>query len=267
MIVNLSQLTDEPCHYPDETPGLRGRSKDPGKALGMCQLGLDWHALEPGQANARYHRELTEDEFFLVDEGICQLRLEGQLFTLETGDFVYIPAGQAHQFFNHSPEPCAIWMGGENREGGCAYPEPPATWEAMDGKPPYCANLTRITPQPVQHDGEPIGLRGMALDLSEAVGMQRIATRVHLLAPGQTDFRLHRHQKQEELFIIMAGHPVLHLNDRHVLTRPGDCVRVPPEATHQFLNPGQESAWIWMMKAVSFEPDTHYLEEEQHVGT
>lgn len=267
MIVNLSQLPEESCHYPDEPHGLRGFSKDPGKALGMTQLGLDLHTLQPGQENSRYHREWKEDEFFLVEEGVCQLRLEGKLYTLETGDFVYIPSGVAHQFFNHSQEPCAIWMGGEIREGGGAdYPDPPEKWEEAEGKPPYCANLAKLTPRPVHDDGEPAGCRGFSLDLGEAVGMQRIETCVHLLAPGQQDSKLHFHRQEEELFVIMAGHPVLRLNEQHIMTKPGDCIHVPPGARHQFLNPNQESAWIWMMNAVSFEPDTHYVEEDQHVG-
>lgn len=266
MIVNLERLPEEPCQYADEPQGLRGRAKDPGRALGITQLGLDLHTLQPGQENARYHREQLEDEFFLVHEGRCQLRLEGKAFALETGDFVYVPYGVAHSFYNDGEEPCAIWMGGECREGGAEYPEPPSQWTRAEGKPPYSVNLAKVTPKPVQYDGEAPGMRGLSLDLSEAVGMQRICTSIHLLAPGQQDSRPHFHQKEEQLFVIMAGHPVLRLGDRHVLAKPGDCIFVPTGTPHCFLNPSQESTWIWMMHAVSFEADTYYVEEESHVG-
>ena len=86
------------------------------------QLGVNICVLEPGQPNGYYHRELHDQEDFLVLAGECVLLVEEQERRLKAWDFVHCPPGTDHIFVGAGERPCAILMLGARVEHGIVYP-------------------------------------------------------------------------------------------------------------------------------------------------
>jgi oxalate decarboxylase/phosphoglucose isomerase-like protein (cupin superfamily) len=61
-----------------------------------------------GQRGAQYHRELDNQEDFLVLSGACTTLVEGEEHRLEPWDFVHCPPGTAHAFRAVGDAPCVI---------------------------------------------------------------------------------------------------------------------------------------------------------------
>lgn len=76
------------------------------------QVGYSLVVLEPGQRGAQYHRELDNQEDFLVLSGACIAVVEGEEHRLGQWDFVHCPPGIAHAFVAVGEEPCVIFMSG-----------------------------------------------------------------------------------------------------------------------------------------------------------
>jgi len=82
----------------------------------FAEFGLNLCVLEPGQFNARYHRE-NDQEAFLVLSGECILIVEGEERVLRSGDFFHSPPLTGHVFVGAGEGPCMIVMvGGRTRE-------------------------------------------------------------------------------------------------------------------------------------------------------
>jgi uncharacterized cupin superfamily protein len=80
------------------------------------EFGFNVRLLEPGQFNARYHRENAQ-EAFLVLSGECLLVVEGREQRLRSGDFFHSPALTGHVFIGAGEGPCTIVMvGGRTRQ-------------------------------------------------------------------------------------------------------------------------------------------------------
>ena len=80
------------------------------------EFGFHLRVLEPGQFNARYHRE-NDQEAFLVLSGECVLIVEGEQRLLRSGDFFHSPPLTGHTFVGAGKGPCTIAMVG-GRQGG-----------------------------------------------------------------------------------------------------------------------------------------------------
>ena len=78
------------------------------------ELGINVRVLEPGQANARYHRENAQEDF-LVLGGRCTLILDGEEHALRAWDLVHCPADTEHVFVGAGDGPCWILMVGARR--------------------------------------------------------------------------------------------------------------------------------------------------------
>lgn len=76
------------------------------------QVGCSLAVLKPGQRGAQYHRELDNQEDFLVLSGECIAVVEGEEHRLGQWDFVHCPPGTAHSFLAVGDEPCVIFMCG-----------------------------------------------------------------------------------------------------------------------------------------------------------
>ena len=59
---------------------------------------------EPGQF-VPVHIHPTQDEFILVQEGVLDLKLNGQWVQARAGDLVRMPRGVPHGYFNKSDKP------------------------------------------------------------------------------------------------------------------------------------------------------------------
>ena len=80
------------------------------------EFGFSLRVLDPGQFNARYHRE-NDQEAFLVLSGECVLIVEGEERLLRSGDFFHSPPLTGHVFVGAGDRPCTILMvGGRTRE-------------------------------------------------------------------------------------------------------------------------------------------------------
>ena len=79
------------------------------------QVGYTLAVLQPGQRGAQYHRELDNQEDFLVLSGNCIAIIEGEEHELGQWDFVHCPPGVAHGFVAVGDAPCVLFMCGGRR--------------------------------------------------------------------------------------------------------------------------------------------------------
>lgn len=93
--------------------GHRGLFKDVGIALAV---------LAPGRPNGLYHREVHNQEDFLVLSGECLLLIEGEERALKAWDFVHCPPGTDHIFVGAGDGPCVLFMVGARKERATVYP-------------------------------------------------------------------------------------------------------------------------------------------------
>jgi quercetin dioxygenase-like cupin family protein len=84
----------------------------------FAEFGINLRMLEPGQFNARYHRE-NEQEGFLVLSGECLLIVEGQERRLRSGDFFHSPPLTGHALIGTGTAVCTILMVGGRTLGWC----------------------------------------------------------------------------------------------------------------------------------------------------
>jgi uncharacterized cupin superfamily protein len=71
-------------------------------------LNFDLRLLNPGQLSAPYHFHRYAEELFMVISGSMTLRTPDGFETVTGGDLIFFEMGEsgAHQFYNHTSEPC-----------------------------------------------------------------------------------------------------------------------------------------------------------------
>ena len=75
------------------------------------QYGINVHIVEPGQANARYHRESNQEDFLIL-AGECIAIVDGEERRLRQWDLLHCPPGVDHVIVGAGDGPCAILMTG-----------------------------------------------------------------------------------------------------------------------------------------------------------
>jgi uncharacterized cupin superfamily protein len=77
-------------------------------AANSKNLIFDLRMLNPGQFSFPYHFHRNAEELMMVISGTMTMRSPEGLEIVTKGDIVFIEMGEtgAHQFFNHSEEPC-----------------------------------------------------------------------------------------------------------------------------------------------------------------
>ncbi|HPE77503.1 MAG TPA: cupin domain-containing protein [Draconibacterium sp.] len=89
-------------------------------------LNFDLRQLNPGQFSAPYHFHHNAEELFMLVSGTMTLRTTNGLEIVNTGDMIFFEMGEtgAHQFYNHSDEPC-IYLDVRTFNGCdvCEYPD------------------------------------------------------------------------------------------------------------------------------------------------
>jgi uncharacterized cupin superfamily protein len=78
------------------------------------ELGVRLRVLWPGQPNAMYHGENTQEDFLVV-AGECLLLIEGGERRLKAWDFIHCPPWTDHIFVGAGEGPCVILMVGARR--------------------------------------------------------------------------------------------------------------------------------------------------------
>ena len=107
----LLRLEGAGAYAPLETPENR-----------FGEFGINVHIVGPGEPNALYHGESTQ-EAFLVLHGECLLIVEEQERRLRAWDFFHCPPGTRHVFVGAGDGPCAILMVGARTDGSTViYP-------------------------------------------------------------------------------------------------------------------------------------------------
>jgi uncharacterized cupin superfamily protein len=71
-------------------------------------LMFDLRLLNPGQFSFPYHFHRNAEELMMVISGTMTMRSQNGFETMSKGDLVFFEIGEsgAHQFYNHSSEPC-----------------------------------------------------------------------------------------------------------------------------------------------------------------
>ncbi|MGA2755958.1 MAG: cupin domain-containing protein [Solirubrobacteraceae bacterium] len=85
-------------------------------------VGMSVAVLTPGRPNGLYHREINNQEDFLVLSGEYLLLIEGEERALKTWDFVHCPPGTDHIFVGAGDGPCVLFMVGARKERATVYP-------------------------------------------------------------------------------------------------------------------------------------------------
>ena len=78
------------------------------RGLNPRNLNFDLRLLNPGQYSAPYHSHRFAEELFMIISGSLTLRTPEGLEVVSSGDLIFFEMGDsgAHQFYNHTPEPC-----------------------------------------------------------------------------------------------------------------------------------------------------------------
>jgi mannose-6-phosphate isomerase-like protein (cupin superfamily) len=80
---------------------------------------------------------------------------------------------------------------------------------------------------------------GMFQTLRRELGVTSFGINSLTLAPKQR-LRVHRHERQEEVYLVLEGELTLIVEGEENVLAKGALVRVPPELRRQLTNPGSE---------------------------
>ena len=86
------------------------------------QIGYTLAVLQPGKPGGRYHRELDNQEDFLVLSGECVAIVENEERRLKRWDFLHCPPGIEHGFVGAGDGPCVLFCAGSRASKRIVYP-------------------------------------------------------------------------------------------------------------------------------------------------
>jgi len=99
--------------------------------------------------------------------------------------------------------------------------------------------------------------------LSEALGTEQVAVTL-IRVPPHSDFEQgngHRHEQQEELYIVGRGTLTMRFGDEVRELSAGSVVRVPPETVRSHRNLGDEPVELWAVSRRIEESDSEKVED------
>ena len=136
----------------DDPPGYGASYARVGALIGAERLGLSVYELPPGNAICPYHYEATEEEWLLVLEGAPVLRTPEGERTLEPGDVVCFPAGEAgaHKVTAGAERARVALASTKNPVGVAVYPDSAKLGVWYQG----VHHMLRLEPQLDYWDGE-----------------------------------------------------------------------------------------------------------------
>jgi uncharacterized cupin superfamily protein len=73
-------------------------------------------------------------------------------------------------------------------------------------------------------------------DVDRQLGLTGLGAMLHVVPAGKTAWPYHRHLGKDELFFVLSGSGELHVGDRRLPIRPGDCIGAPAGEAHQIIN-------------------------------
>jgi uncharacterized cupin superfamily protein len=143
--VELTQDDDDPAGYGASYARV-------GPLVGAARLGASVYELPPGQSICPYHYEVTEEEWLVCLAGAPVLRTPEGERTLEPGDVVCFPVGEAgaHKVTaGDEPARVAIWST-KSPVGVAVYPDSRKLGVWYQGT----QHMVRLEPQLDYWDGE-----------------------------------------------------------------------------------------------------------------
>jgi len=152
---DVFNLLDGELEGTEEQPGYLNRRTQVGKRLGAERLGATVYETPPGEKLWPYHWELGCEEFLVVVAGTPTLRTPEGERTLEPGDVVAFPEGEAgaHQLRNDSDSPFRVLIGSTKSTLNVAgYPD---SGKLLIDAPAHARrNMLRDAPELDYWDGE-----------------------------------------------------------------------------------------------------------------
>jgi mannose-6-phosphate isomerase-like protein (cupin superfamily) len=98
-------------------------------------------------------------------------------------------------------------------------------------------------------------------DLGVQLEADAIRARFWRLRPGEASTK-HRHQTQEELYVVLEGTGRMRVGDELLTLEPHSSVIVSPEETRQIFN-DTEAESLWLIAGAPPEPVTSTLEMDE----
>lgn len=89
-------------------------------------------------------------------------------------------------------------------------------------------------------------------NLADQLGAEHVGARLWRLRPGQAS-TWHRHQTQEEIYLLLSGEGRIRVSDETLTLGPLDCLRVEPGTLRQIFNDGEDEA-LWLVFGAPPEP-------------
>lgn len=105
--------------------------------------------------------------------------------------------------------------------------------------------MTRVLHAGVAHWRPSNQMRVLNTDLARQLEVEDLAARMWLLRPGQASTR-HRHAKQTELYVVLAGTGRMRIGDNVHSLEPRSSVLVEPAEVRQLFNDTDEDA-LWLV--------------------
>lgn len=86
-----------------------------GRKLGLKKIAVNYEILKPGDRSSWPHAHKEEEEFIFILEGKPQIWIDGDVYDLNPGDCVALPAGTgiAHTIINNSDQEVRAIVVGE----------------------------------------------------------------------------------------------------------------------------------------------------------
>lgn len=96
--------------------------------------------------------------------------------------------------------------------------------------------------------------------LGRQAGAQRLGASLYDVPPGQATFPYHFHHANEELLIVLSGHPSLRTPEGWRELAPGDVVafRIGPEGAHQLVNRSDSSVRMLVVSEMNAPEVSEY---------
>lgn len=96
-----------------------------GDAVGMQNMGVHIIHVEPGHDSTEFHKHLYEEECIYILSGTGKLTLDEDIYQVNKGDFIGLPANQvAHQLSNNGEETLTCLVMGQRLKHDVAdYPD------------------------------------------------------------------------------------------------------------------------------------------------
>jgi uncharacterized cupin superfamily protein len=104
-------------------------------------------------------------------------------------------------------------------------------WDAAQDRPPFTWRRARIGRQ---------------------AGSEKLGASLYELAPGSSSFPLHVHHANEELIIVLAGHPTLRTLEGERELEPGELIACPTgrRGAHRLDNRAREDARVLVISTM-----------------